>query len=128
MRAIADDSASPGMALCSIVADAGSARRQSMRETTIPFLVAALTLVGIGVALAAAWAQRRGNVRCSHQLRLALPVLFFACALLNASYPWQHRAQRLVAVLLGGVFAAFFARSEWRALRRETGDGDAARR
>jgi len=126
MRAITDDPVSPSMALCGIVADDRSVRRQAMRESAIPILVAALILVGIGVALAAAWAQRRGTVRCSRYLRLALPARFFACALLNASHPWQHRAQHLVGVTLDGVFAAAWALAMWRVLRRAADDGDAA--
>ncbi len=98
-----------------------------MTDTAISLLVAVLLLPDIGIGVAAARARRCSDPRRSHRLRLILPALFFACTLLNARYPWQHRAQRLVGVTLGGVFAAFFARSEWRALRRAAGDGDAAR-
>jgi len=129
MRAIAEDSVSPGMALCGIVADDGreaaNGGRWSMTDTAISLLAAVLLLPGIGVA--AARARRRGDPRRSLRLRLILPALFFASTLLNASYPWQHRAQRLVAVTLGGVVAATWALAAWRALRRETSDGDAAR-
>ncbi len=96
-----------------------------MADTAISLLVAILLLPSIGIGVAAARARRRGDPRRS--LRHILPALFFACTLLNASYPWQHRAQRLVAVTLGGVVAATWALAAWRALRRETGDGDAAR-
>ena len=131
MRAIAEDSVSPAMALCGIVADDGreaaNGGRWSMTDTAISLLVAVLLLPGIGSGVAAARARRRGDPRRSLRLRLILPALFFAGTLLNASYPWQHRAQRLVAVSLGGVVAAAWALAAWRALRRETGDGDAAR-
>ena len=70
-----------------------------MTDTAISLLVAVLLLPGIGSGVAAARARRRGDPRRS--LRLRLPALFFASTLLNASYPWQHRAQRLVAVSLG---------------------------
>ncbi len=78
-----------------------------MTDTAISLLVAVLLLPGIGVA--AARARRRGDPRRSLRLRLILPALFFAGTLLNACYPWQHRAQRLVAVTLGGVVAATWA-------------------
>ncbi len=128
MRAIAEDAVSPGRALCGIGVDAGreaaNGGRWSMTDMAISLLVAVLLLPGIGIGVAAARA-RRGDLRRS--LRLIPTALFFACTLLNASYPWQHRAQRLVAVSLGRVVAAAWALAAWRALRRETGDGDAAR-
>jgi len=80
MRAIAEDSVSPAMALCGIVADDGreaaNGGRWSMTDTAISLLVAVLLLPGIGVA--AARARRRGDPRRSLRLRLILPALFFA--------------------------------------------------
>jgi len=76
-----------------------------MSETAITLSVPVLTLLGIGIGCAAARARRRGDLRLAGCLRLTLPALFFACALLNTSYPWQHPPQRLIGVLLGGAFA-----------------------
>jgi len=75
-----------------------------LSETAIALSVTVLTLLGIGIGCAAAWARRHGNVLRAHRLRLALPAFFFACALLNASHSWQHPSQRLIGVLLGGGF------------------------
>ncbi len=89
-----------------------------MSETAIALSVTVLTLLGIGIGCAAAWARRHGNVLRAHRLRLTLPAFFFACALLNASHSWQHPFQRLIGVLLGGAFAVVWVVTERRGSRR----------
>jgi len=89
-----------------------------MSETAITLAVAVLTLLGISIGCAAAQARRRGDLRLAGRLRFILPALFFACTLLNASYPWQHPPQRLIGLLLGSAFAVGWVVTERRVSRR----------